>query len=516
MLTLIRPPIIFPKWSRNSAVCPPIGAAYIAASVRNAGHAVKIIDATGEDVFNVYGVEGRENLVAMGLKLDDVVSRADPKTAVFGIACMFSTEWPMAYRLIQKVRKAFPGRVIVVGGEHITSVPEFIIETCPEVDVCVLGEGEETMTELMDKLSKGQPLSSVAGIVYREGGLAKRNAERKRIIDVDKITLPAWDLVPLHNYLDNGLGYGVNRGRSMPLLATRGCPYQCTFCSNPGMWTTRWVARDTHEVLREIQLYLDKYKATNIDFYDLTAVVKKDWIVEFCKLILEKKMDFSWQLPSGTRSEALDSEVTDLMFRSGCRNITYAPESGSERILNKIKKRVNLGRMKDSMRQALKNGMHVKINIIMGLPDETHWDIWQSLLFMAHCAIMGVQDCEAANFSPYPGSELFKRLKTEGKIPAQIDDDYFWNLSTITSVFKTTSFSDHVGAGALRFYLLFGLFMFYGLGFLFHPIRLFRAFVLNPLRSRQETRFEKGYQGVVRRIFLKKGQPKPPQSILTH
>src|SRR6476620_3967712 len=124
----------------------------------------------------------------------------------------------------------------------------------------------------------------------------------------------------------------------MPMIATRGCPYQCTFCSNPEMWTTRWYAREPGKVLDEIQLYMDKYAATNFDFYDLTAIVKRSWIIQFTNEILTRKMKFTWQLPSGTRSEAIDDEVSRLLYASVCWNMSSAPESGSPEVLKRIKK----------------------------------------------------------------------------------------------------------------------------------------------------------------------------------
>ena len=156
------------------------------------------------------------------------------------------------------------------------------------------------------------------------------------------------------------MGLGVDRGRSMPMLATRGCPYQCTFCSSPLMWTTRWTARAPLEVVREMQHYIEKYHVDNFDFYDLTAIVHKSWILEFCELLLERGLKITYQLPSGTRSEAIDGEVAKLLFRSGCRNMTYAPESGSPRVLTFIKKRVKVSNMLDSMRACVREKLNIK------------------------------------------------------------------------------------------------------------------------------------------------------------
>jgi len=95
------------------------------------------------------------------------------------------------------------------------------------------------------------------------------------------------------------------------------------------MWTTRWEARSPQLVFDEMLKYIKKYDAENFDFYDLTAIIKKQWMIEFCDLIIDSGLKFTWQLPSGTRSEAIDDEVVDRLWRSGCRNMNYAPESGS-------------------------------------------------------------------------------------------------------------------------------------------------------------------------------------------
>ncbi len=104
----------------------------------------------------------------------------------------------------------------------------------------------------------------------------------------------------------------------MPLMATRGCPYRCTFCSNPVMYGTRWVARSPDHVLDEIQRYQDRYGATDFPFWDLTMVLKRDWVLDFCSKVEERGMEFTWQLPSGTRAEIVDHEVARALCRSGC------------------------------------------------------------------------------------------------------------------------------------------------------------------------------------------------------
>ncbi len=259
---------------------------------------------------------------------------------------------------------------IVLGGEHATAVPELCLEDAPALLACAVGEGEDTVVELLEACVGRRDLAGVAGIVYRAADGPRRTADRARIRDVDRIPLPRWDLTPIERYLDGGLSFGVDRGRTMPLFATRGCPYRCTFCSSPRMWTTRYTTRAPALVVDEIEEYVRRYRVENIDFYDLTSIVKPDWILEFCRLLDARGLRITWQLPSGTRSEALDEPVLRAMYRSGCRNVSYAPESGSERTLEAIKKKVKLDHIEQSMRTAVRIGLNVKANILIGFPDE--------------------------------------------------------------------------------------------------------------------------------------------------
>ena len=133
-----------------------------------------------------------------------------------------------------------------------------------------------------------------------------------RTRDVDSIPAPAWDLMPMENYLSRGLNYHIQRGRTIPMLATRGCPYRCTFCSNPAMWGNFWGPRDPAKVVDEIEDYINRYQASNFIFSDLTAVIKKSAIIGFCEEIKKRNLDITWQLPT-TRTESLDKDTLRLM-----------------------------------------------------------------------------------------------------------------------------------------------------------------------------------------------------------
>ena len=117
-----------------------------------------------------------------------------------------------------------------------------MLEETP-IDMTVAGEGEETIVEVLERLATGESMEGIAGVTWRDESGIRSNEPRSRIRDVDDIPLPHWDIFPVEAYIDYAAPHGAVRGRSMPMLATRGCPYQCTFCSSPFMWTTAWRAR---------------------------------------------------------------------------------------------------------------------------------------------------------------------------------------------------------------------------------------------------------------------------------
>jgi radical SAM superfamily enzyme YgiQ (UPF0313 family) len=506
-VTLLRPPLLVPTWSDSGPLTPPIGPAYLASSLRQAGHTARIVDGLGERPAQITSLFNG-SVMAMGLRSEEIVERIEPGNDLIGVSCMFSQDWPEIRRLIELVRRRFPEVPIVAGGEHVTAVAGFTLDSTPEVDVCVMGEGEETIVELAQAVDRQSAFDAIPGLLLRGPDGPRSTGPRGRIRDIDAIPWPAWDLVPLANYLDNLLGYGVNRGRSMPMLATRGCPYQCTFCSNPEMWTTRWYARNPELVLDEIQAYQEQYGATNFDFYDLTAIVKRSWIIQFTNRILERKMVFTWQLPSGTRSEAIDEEVSRLLYASGCRNMSYAPESGSPDVLKRIKKVVKLDRLEASVLGAVRNGLNVKLNIIMGFPNESRRELNQTLRFLARMGSAGVHDMSISLFSPYPGSELYHELRAAGAI-AELSDEYFLGLGAYKDFSQSHSYTDGLSPRVLNLYRVLGFATFYGTQYAVRPWRVLRL-VKNLVTHRQESRLDKSLQDLAHRLRNWRRSAPPP------
>lgn len=497
-IILIRPPNTVTRGEVNLTIGPPIGLAYLASSLVQAGHDVAAIDAFGEAPFKRTPINSRVSLA--GLTIPEILERIPRDVDVVGVSAMFTQEWPTTSLLIDEIANLPSRPLIVVGGEHVTALPKYCLETS-KTNICVLGEGEESLLEILKGFGK-----AIVGTVTREGNHGSRN----RIRDIDSIPAPAWDFFPLKNYFDNHICMGSYRGKSLPIIATRGCPFKCTFCSNPTMWTQRWIARSPELVLAEIKQGISQYGAENFEFYDLTAVVRKDWTVQFCKLLIESKLNIAWQFPAGTRSEAIDEEVVDLLYQSGCKNLTYAPESGSNRVLKLIKKEVHLPNVMKSMRAAVRRGMIVRASFVIGFPGEYHSDIAKSFWFLFQLAWIGIHDMTHFIFTPYPGSALFEQFLKSGRI--QLGPEYFESLAAMTDITINVSYDDHISSRTLAFYRFVALAWFYGWMFILRPWRLIKIVRNVFFREQQESRMEMALKNI---IFSKKsaigtlGKPLP-------
>lgn len=242
------------------------------------------------------------------------------------------------------------------------------------------------------------------------------------------------------------------------------------------MWTTRYILRDVEDLISEIKHYKEKYNVTALQFYDLTAITKKRWAIEFCNRLLEEGIDLKWSLPSGTRSEALDAETLQMLKRTRCEYLVYAPESGSPETLKKIKKRIDLGKLTASALEAKRQGIVVRTNLIIGFPHETRRQVFETIRYGLYLAWKGVDEVSINIFSPYPGTEIFAELLDSGAI--RIDDTYFLALTSLNSDYTALNpmtCNPTMGSRELAFYRIFFMLANYGLGYIRYPSRIRRT-----------------------------------------
>ncbi len=476
----------------NSASCNkpilPLGTAYLASSLLKSGIDVQVIDAVGLGP-DKYELFFNKKVRLLGINSDEVVELIEEKPVMIGVSIMFSHNWPHVRELLQKIKNRYPTIPLALGGEFATAMPEICFEESP-IDILATGEGEETIVELAKALSSNSPdLSSVNGIRYRKNGQIFVNERRNRILNVDDIPLPAWHLFNINIYKENQFesGFRIEDAQAiMPMLATRGCPYSCTFCTSPNMWTTRYVTRNPKLVVDELEYNIKTYGVTNFPFQDLTAIIQKKWIVEFCEEIIKRDLKISWQLPSGTRSEVIDEEVAELLYKSGMKEMGYAPESGSDEIRKHIKKKVKAESLYASVRAAVKHKLKVQVFFIVGFPNETRKDVWKTIKMVSKMAWLGVQDVGMNHYMPLPGTEQLEKEFEPGW--AKKLGDSFYMIPLFGHSLKMENWrraNKNFSSFELSLYVMFGFAMFYSVSFLRHPGKFFQF--VGGLNSKTDT-----------------------------
>ena len=439
----------------TTSMALPLGLAYISSSLKKHGFKVEVLDAVGEAPKNRTGYfKG----YLVGLSLKEMAEKINPNVLAIGISVIFTHEWPVAVKLVSLIKEKFPNIPIILGGEHISALPEFSLNTS-SADYIVMGEGEETIIELMNAIKNKSSVEKIEGIGYKINNEVVINTRRNRRRSVDDISYPDWDSFNVKGYHENRFVGGMySDGITIPILATRGCPYQCTYCSSPNMWSPLWIPRDPIRVVDEIEYNVKKFGAKNFPFQDLTAIIKKDWVKAFCEELIKRDLNISWQLPSGTRSEAIDSEIAFLLKKSGMISMAYAPESGSDETRKMIKKQMRTDRLFDSIDATAQADLNLSVFLVIGFPHDLPKHLEENINFVERLAKHGVTDLSIGFYMALPGTELFYSLYDSNKI--KLNTKYFTHILDSLSLFPSLNYCPAISSIGLfiwkmKFYLTF-------------------------------------------------------------
>ena len=517
-VTLIRIPTISPVGGMSfSSIVPPITLAILSANLRAANIAVTNIDAVGEDLNHIALNPKNPKFNYQGLSPEEIIKRIPLNTNLLAVSCMFSNEWPFTRDVIQTIKKARPEIPIIAGGEHVSALPEYVLNTCPELDFIAIGEGDETVTEIANAFKNKTPIEEINGIGYLKDKKLVRTPPRKRLRALDTLPWPAWDLVPIQNYFDLNSSHGPYRGRTMPIIASRGCPYNCSFCSNEDMYGRSYYTRDVKCIVDEIEYYIEKYQIKCIDFFDLTIFINRQWTIDFCKELIKRDVKIVWQVSGGTRTEPINEEVIYYLKKAGCEYLCFAPETGSKEVLKMIRKRCDLDRMVSLFKISNKYKLDTRANLIIGFPNETRKQIWETILFQAKLALIGVLDAPIFIFSPYPGTDDFRLLQKRGVIApdSELKDDFFEDLGVV-GVNRKIRVCKAVSDRELKFYQLTGMLIFYGIYYLRHPVFLMKFIKNLFVGDISHSVFEHRIIQNVRNFFIKIGLKKIENKNIKH
>lgn len=403
VLLLIAPAYTL-KESRDINPLPPMGLGYLAAVIRNMDIEVRILDSllegwnTEEDIDNLF--------IRVGLPdstIEEYIRDYNPD--LVGINCQFSRQNKIYHQMFSLVKKIKPDCITMGGGAHVTVCPEEILKD-KNCDFIILGEAEESLKDFVSKINRLEAIEHVDGLGWKKNGELHINEKKNWITDLDSIPFPAYDVMGLEKYTGLEASHGLrHKARFCPVITSRGCPAKCTFCSAHKVWGKRYRTRSVENVIKEMRFLRDKYKIEELMFEDDNVTADSKRAKELFARMVNEKFNFIWDTPNGVGVWSMDEEMIDIMKESGCLNINFPVESGSQNVLNKIiKKPLEIQKVKKLTEYCKKIGMRYGMFLVVGMPGEKLNDIWRSFRFAAKCG------CYTPHISvavPYPGTEIF-------------------------------------------------------------------------------------------------------------
>lgn len=396
--------IIAPPY-RLSQTTFALGLMWIAAVLQKAGHKVEVIDM---DVLNLTEGEFTRQL----------------RERTYDYLCTggMITAWNFLRFTCDYVKKVHPHVTVVVGGGVVTSTPESFLSVAM-ADIGVIGEGEETVLEIIDAVENKRSLGMVHGIVYRENGKIVRTRERMPIEDLDTIPFPAWDLFDVKNtYSRYPSCHSLFKAKRLGSIYTnRGCPFQCTFC-----YTDKRVRqRSVSNVIEELKELKDRYGIRHIMIADDLFVVRKERTIEFCEALIKNKLGLTWSATG--RCNIVEPNFLRIMKRAGCDFMGLGIESGSESVLKLMKKNQTPKQIIEAVRMVRDAGIVPGGTFILGMPGETCQTIRETVNLYKEINRYRAHVNRFFFATPYPGTPLYAQMCAKGKIKDEIR--YFELLS---------------------------------------------------------------------------------------
>lgn len=440
-ICLINPPRIHPKSWGKPNVFQPLEIAYIAALLERQ-HKVRIIDAPTEGRRNLKQIDGTKYRVGLTNKeIADKIRRWSPD--VVGIHIPFSGWWKTAYEVASIVKSIDKDIITVLSGLYPSARPVDSL-THPNTDFVVIGEAEYTMLELVGLLEQKttEGLKKIRGIGYIKNGETVITPPRPAIQDLDSLPFPARHLLPMEEYfaaVKEVPPRGEIRKPWTMMITSRGCPYNCVFCSVHVVMGRKWRGRSPENVVDEIEQVVRTYHIKQIDFLDDNMTLNKKRMETICDLIVKRGLDIEWYTPNGVRADGLDENLLRKMKASGCKKIRLAPESGVQRVVDQIvKKNLDLKKVENAVVLSRKVGIKVGCFFIIGLIGETKEDIEATIKYAYKLRQLGADSFYFSYATPLYGTELYEQAKRGGFLRDCFSDEA---LAAVEPLIETPEFT---------------------------------------------------------------------------
>ncbi|MBU0894644.1 MAG: B12-binding domain-containing radical SAM protein [Nanoarchaeota archaeon] len=380
-------------WEQEEDTMYPLGLAYLGAILEKHGHTTELLNLTNS------------NWDKIKFSAEKKIKEFNPD--VFGISIL-SNSRVSTKKVLTLVRKISPKIIIIAGGVHTTFLYEQILNYYP-VDYAVLGEADYTILDLIEAIEKKKPLSffrKIKGIAFKNKNEIITNCSQERIKNLDLLPFPK------HEYFQNI----IKKNKIAYIMSSRGCPFNCTFCPSSAYWGRRMVQRSAENVFEEM-LYLKKKfpEIEIIRFLDDEFVVNNQRVIEICKLIIKNNFKIAWGCLG--RASSMNEELLKWMKKAGCFEITFGVESGSQRILDRIGKKVRIKQIIDTFKLCKQYKINTRCLTMVGNIGENSESVKETIKL---AKILKIRT-EPAILIVFPGTEVYKVAKQKGFL-----DDTYW------------------------------------------------------------------------------------------
>ncbi len=379
--------LIAPPYALEEYPLPPLSLSYLSGSLLAHGFEVEILDLLTSK--------------ASAAKIRRKLEQYQPQ--LVGITSVTMT-FPAAARILKVCKEFDPSITTVMGGQHVSFAAEDAFHRAPWIDVVVAGEGDVTVVELASALDKGSDLGKVAGLYINRDGKAIKTAARPLIDNLAELPVPARHLLPLSKYHALGAACSV--------ISSRGCPYDCIFCTTPRMYGRRARFRPPVQVVDEIEVVHREYGFNQINMVDDTFTLNRSHATQLCRELIRRRLPVTWSIFS--RVDTLTPDLLNLMREAGCTCMLFGVESGSEEVLKNIKKGITPEKVRNGVKLATEAGIGSFASFILGLPGETPERARETLAFAMELAERWGTQYGFHYLSPFPGTELFEQAQELG------------------------------------------------------------------------------------------------------
>ncbi len=319
-----------------------------------------------------------------------------------------TTEIENAGELAATIKRLAPHTPVVLGGHHASALPAETLKKYPAIDYIILGEGEHALRELTLRIREGKKVEDVPNLGFRRKGKVQMNPQGPMIQDLDSLPFPCREVLDLEPYVPNPGTGNFMQLPSTGIIGSRGCPYQCRYCSK-GVWGRTVRFRSPENIVQEIEHCIARHGIHDFRFYDDMLTFPKFDIGEFCEIVTRKNLKITWNCYS--RVNHITRKKLELMKQAGCYHIKYGIEFGTEKALQVADKKATLEMARNAVRLTKEAGIECKGNFILGIPEETYEDCLKTIEFAREISP------DLVSFYPFdafPGTEFYKKYSKDG------------------------------------------------------------------------------------------------------